>query len=81
VRDFLANKEIVTRAVPAARIALDLGAPLSSNLALLGFLSAFEGEPFGYEVLRQTVTQISPDRFREKNLSVFDAGHQQGQKA
>jgi indolepyruvate ferredoxin oxidoreductase beta subunit len=81
VREFLARKEIVSRAVPAAKIALDLGAPLSSNLALLGFFSAFEGEPFGYETLKRTITQISPDRFREKNLSVFDAGHQQGQKA
>jgi indolepyruvate ferredoxin oxidoreductase beta subunit len=80
VRAFLDKKEIVSRALPASKIARDLGAPLSLNLALLGFFSAFESEPFGYEALRQTVTQISPDRFREKNLSVFDAGHQQGQK-
>jgi indolepyruvate ferredoxin oxidoreductase beta subunit len=81
VRAFLDRREIVSRALAAGKIALDLGVPLASNLALLGFFSAFEGEPFGYEALRQTVTQISPERFREKNLSVFDAGHQQGQKA
>jgi indolepyruvate ferredoxin oxidoreductase beta subunit len=81
VRAFLARKEIVSRAVPAAKIARDLGAPLSSNLALLGFFSVFEDQPFGFEALRRTITQISPDRFREKSLSVFDAGHQQGKKA
>jgi indolepyruvate ferredoxin oxidoreductase beta subunit len=80
VRAFLARKEIVSRAVPAAKIAMDLGAPMSSNLALLGLFSVFEGEPFSYEALRQTITQISPERFREKNLAVFDAGHQQGQE-
>jgi hypothetical protein len=30
--------------------------------------------------LRQTVAQISPDRFRDKNLSIFDAGHQEAKK-
>jgi indolepyruvate ferredoxin oxidoreductase, beta subunit len=80
VKDFLARKEIVSRAVPADKIALDLGAPMSSNLALLGFFSAFEDKPFGYDTLKQTLTQISPDRFREKNLSIFDAGHQEGKK-
>ena len=81
VRDFLARKGIVSRAVPAGKISLDLGAPMSSNLALLGFFSAFEDSPFDYDTLKQTVTQISPDRFREKNLSIFDAGHQKGKKA
>jgi indolepyruvate ferredoxin oxidoreductase, beta subunit len=81
VRDFLARKGIVSRAVPAGKIALDLGAPMSSNLALLGFFSAFEGKPFDYDTVKQTLTQISPDRFREKNLLVFDAGYQEGKKA
>jgi indolepyruvate ferredoxin oxidoreductase beta subunit len=80
VRSFLAKKEIIPRSVPASRIALDLGAPMSSNLALLGFFSAFEDKPFDVENLRQTIGNISPDRFRDKNLSIFDAGHQQGKK-
>jgi indolepyruvate ferredoxin oxidoreductase beta subunit len=81
VRSFLERKEIISRAIPASRIALDLGAPMSSNLALLGFCSGYEDNPFDYDNLRQTVATISPDRFREKNLSIFDAGHQQAQKA
>jgi indolepyruvate ferredoxin oxidoreductase beta subunit len=80
VRGFLASKEITGRAVPAARIAMELGAPMSSNLALLGFFSAYEDNPFDYETLRQTVAHISPDRFRDKNLSIFDAGHQEAKK-
>ena len=80
VRGFLAKREIISRAVPAGKIALDLGAPMSSNLALLGFFSAFEDKPFDYETLSQTVGQISPDRFRDKNLSIFDAGYHEGKK-
>jgi indolepyruvate ferredoxin oxidoreductase beta subunit len=53
---------------------------MSSNLALLGFFSAFEDEPFDYENLRQTIGKISPDPFRDKNLSIFDAGYQEGKK-
>jgi Pyruvate/2-oxoacid:ferredoxin oxidoreductase gamma subunit len=80
VRGYLAEKEITGRAVSAGKIALDMGAPMSSNLALLGFCSAYEDNPFDYETLRRTVAQISPDRFRDKNLSIFDAGHQEGNK-
>ncbi|HZD43888.1 MAG TPA: indolepyruvate oxidoreductase subunit beta, partial [Methanomicrobiales archaeon] len=54
VRAFLTRREIVHRVLAADKIARDLGAPLSSNLALLGFFSAFEGKPFDYEALRQT---------------------------
>jgi len=80
VRSFLARKQIVPRSVPAGRIALDLGAPMSSNLALLGFCSAFEDSPFDDENLRKTIGNISPDRFKDKNLSIFDAGYQAGKK-
>jgi indolepyruvate ferredoxin oxidoreductase beta subunit len=80
VKDFFTRKEIVSRAVLAGKIALALGAPMSSNLALLGFFSAFEDKPFDHDTLKQTITQISPDRFREQNLSIFDAGHQEGKK-
>jgi len=81
VRGFLVKKEIISRAVPAGKIAMDLGAPMSSNLALLGFFSAYEDNPFDCETLRRIVAQISPDRFRDKNLSIFDAGHQEGKKS
>ena len=33
-------------ALPAGKIALDLGAPVSSNLAMIGFFAAFHHEPF-----------------------------------
>jgi indolepyruvate ferredoxin oxidoreductase beta subunit len=74
VKDYLAQKEIMCRGVPATSIAVAIGAALSSNLAPLGYFSAFEGGPFNHDELRETIAKISPDRFRDNNLKVFDAG-------
>jgi indolepyruvate ferredoxin oxidoreductase beta subunit len=74
VRLFLERKLITYRSVSAGAIAQELGAPLSSNLALLGFFSGFDDALFSHSELRATITKISPERFREKNLKIFDAG-------
>jgi len=76
VRAFLEKMEITYHAVAASELAGGLGAPLSSNLALLGYFSALDQGPVNQEELRRTIDQISPDRFKEKNLMVFDAGLQ-----
>jgi indolepyruvate ferredoxin oxidoreductase beta subunit len=78
VKAFLEKREITYRSVPAGTIALDLGAPLCTNLALLGYFTAFNEGPTTQEELRKTVESISPDRFREINLKVFEAGLQKG---
>ena len=78
VTGYLREKGIVSRAVPAGELAMALGSPLASNLALLGFFSAFQEGPFSYPELRETIDRISPDRFKEKNFLVFDAGHERG---
>jgi len=74
VRVFLEKKQITCHSVPADAIAKELGAPLSSNLALLGFFSGFDDALFSHAELRATITKISPERVREKNLRIFDAG-------
>ena len=73
-RRFLDKKQITYRSIPADAIAQKLGAPLSSNLALLGYFSAFDDAPFGHQELRAVIERISPERFKEKNLAIFDAG-------
>ncbi len=74
VRVFLDRKGIIYRSLPARAIAQQMGAPLSSNLALLGFFSAFEDAPFTHAEVRDVIANISPNRFKEKNLDIFDAG-------
>ena len=78
VRAFLDKREILYRAVSAGAIALKLGAPRSSNLALLGFFSALNEGPVSYAELRQTIDKISPKEFKDINLKVFEAGYDKG---
>ena len=78
VKAYLDNIEASYRSVPAGKLAMDLGAPMSSNLALIGFFSAFGEGPFDHDELRETVDTVSPDRFKEINLKVFDAGFEMG---
>ena len=77
---YLEKIKIVSQSMPAGKLAMDLGAPMSTNLALLGFFSAFDDGPLGREELRKTVEAVSPERFKEINLKVFDAGFDRGAK-
>lgn len=81
VKSFLDKKGISSRAVPATAMAREMGAPLSSNLVLLGFFSAFDQGPVSHQEIRKTIEKISPDRVREINLKVFDAGYEKGRPA
>ena len=74
VRGYLEKERIVCHAVSAGPIAQALGAPGALNLALLGFFSGFNGALFNPSEMRDTIAKISPDRAREKNLLIFDAG-------
>jgi indolepyruvate ferredoxin oxidoreductase beta subunit len=78
VKEVLDKREIIYRSIPAGTIAQELDAPMSSNLVLLGYFSAFGEGPVGHEGLRATIENISPDRFREINLKVFDEGLRRG---
>jgi indolepyruvate ferredoxin oxidoreductase beta subunit len=78
VKDFLVKRGIISRSISAGIMAQGLGAPLSSNLALLGYFVAFDEGPLGHEELRATVENISPEQFKEINLRLFEAGLQKG---
>jgi indolepyruvate ferredoxin oxidoreductase, beta subunit len=75
VKGFLGDRHIASRGVPASLIAQELGAPRSSNLALLGFFAAFGEGPLAYVELKSIIEKISPKRFKEINSAVFEAGY------
>ena len=79
VKGYLDKKNIVYRSIPAEAIAQQLGAPRSSNLALLGYFSAFDEGPMSYREIRMTIEKISPRRFKDLNLKVFEAGCKKGE--
>mmetsp|Transcript_3564 Transcript_3564/g.2155 ORF Transcript_3564/g.2155 Transcript_3564/m.2155 type:complete len:188 (-) Transcript_3564:637-1200(-) len=72
VKSYLEKNKIDYCSMLAGKVAVELDAPMSSNLALIGFFSAFDDGPFSYQELRDTVESVSPDRFKELNLKVFD---------
>lgn len=77
---YLDKMGIRYRCLPAGKIAMELGAPMSSNLAMLGYFSAFENSIFAPGEFKATIAQVSPDRFRSVNLKVFEAGLRHGAK-
>lgn len=80
VKGYLDMMGIECRNIAAGKIAMEMGAPMSTNLTLLGFFSAFKVGPLSYEELRETIDKVSPDRFRPLNLKAFDVGYQRGAK-
>ena len=78
VKAFLHKRGISYHSMPAGTLAMELGAPLCANLALLGYFSAFGEGPANHEELKATIEKISPDRFREINLKVYVAGFEKG---
>jgi len=78
VKPYLDKMAIQYYALPAGKIALDLGAPVSSNLAMIGFFAAFHEEPFTVDDFRETIISISPGPFKDINLQVFDKGLSSG---
>ncbi len=76
VASYLEKHNMVCRCTEAGKVAMEHGSPMSSNLALIGFFSAFNEGPFTFADLRETVERISPEKFRETNLKIFDACHQ-----
>lgn len=78
VRPYLDTMEMACHLFPASETAMASGSPMASNLALLGFFAAFRKGPIRGDELRQTIDQVSPDRFRDINLKVFDLGFDKG---
>lgn len=79
VKAYLARRSMEARCLEAGRIASEMGSPLATNLVLLGFFSSFpDVSPFSFESLRDTVKRISPERFRETNVRLFEAGFGKG---
>ena len=78
VKPFLQKNDITLRRIPAGAIAHEHGVPMASNITLLGYFSAFEDGIVNSEELRNIIEKISPEAFREKNLLLFDAGHERG---
>ncbi len=75
VSEYLSENHIAAHSFPADTIALELGSPRSANLALIGYAVSMPEMPFGHDDIRTTIERVTPSRFREVNLQVFEAGY------
>jgi Pyruvate/2-oxoacid:ferredoxin oxidoreductase gamma subunit len=80
VAPYLSDHGITSFAMEAGKTAFDLGAPRSTNLAMVAFFAAFGQGPLDADALRETVRSMSPDPVKEINLKIFDTCLEQGKK-
>jgi len=64
-------------AVPATRMAEELGNKMMANVVILGFLTAVTGA-VSLDAVRATVAETVPARSRENNVAAFNKGYDYG---
>jgi len=64
----------------AAKKAMELGSPRSTNLAMVAFYAAFGYGPLSADDLRATVDAMSPGPFKKTNLNIFDVCYETGRQ-
>jgi indolepyruvate ferredoxin oxidoreductase beta subunit len=81
IRNYLRDNGIELHIFSADRIAVEMGSVQSTNIALIGFASAHPKFPFPHEKLRQSIDRVTPLKFREMSLKIFDKGFLEGEKS
>jgi len=74
IHDLLNERNIQLRRYDASDLALKLKAPVVLNLILIGFAAGHADFPLPAETIREAVTDVSPERFRDLNLKAFELG-------
>ncbi|MFB3885062.1 MAG: 2-oxoacid:acceptor oxidoreductase family protein [Thermodesulfobacteriota bacterium] len=80
IKDYLKEKGIEVYVFGADQIAAEMGSGQSANIALISFASVHPRFPFSPEKLRQSIENVTPSKFREISLKIFDKGFLEGQK-
>jgi 2-oxoglutarate ferredoxin oxidoreductase subunit gamma len=75
----VAAPDVKVYAIPATRIAENLGKKMVQNIVMTGFFGAISGV-LQRESLRQAVEDSVPAAFAELNRTAFDAGYEYGLK-
>jgi len=80
IRAYLNERGIEIYTFGADQAAREMGSVQSANVALIGFASAHSRFPFSYDRLRVSIERVTPQRFREVSLRIFDRGFLEGKK-
>lgn len=80
IKEYLKEKGIETYIFGADQLARDMGSVQSVNIAMIGFASSHPRFPFSHEKLGGAIERVTPQRFREVSLKIFDKGFAEGGK-
>jgi len=80
INAYLKEKGIETYVFGADHLAREMGSVQSANIALIGFAAAHARFPFPCERLREAIEKVTPLRFRESSLKIFEKGFSEGRK-
>lgn len=78
---YLKEKEIEAYVVGADQLAREMASPQSANIALIGFATCHPRFPFPHDKLRDAIERVTPQKFREVSLKIFEKGFLEGQKS
>ena len=81
IRTYLKENGIETYVVGADQLAREMGSIQSANIALIGFATAHQRFPFPHDKLRDAIEQVTPQKFREVSLKIFEKGFAEGRKS
>ena len=81
IRTYLKEKGIGTYIFGADRFAKEMGSVQSANIALISFATAHPRFPFPQDKLRDAIERVTPAKFREVSLKIFEKGFLEGQKS
>ncbi|MCX7857262.1 MAG: 2-oxoacid:acceptor oxidoreductase family protein [Deltaproteobacteria bacterium] len=80
VKEALNKRKISVYTLDADGIAREGGLYQASNMAILGFFSSLNIEPFTYENLKGAILERLKGKMVEKNLLVFERGFELGRE-
>jgi indolepyruvate ferredoxin oxidoreductase beta subunit len=81
IKSYLREEGIETYVFGADQLSRDMGSAHSANIALIGFATAHPRFPFPHDRLKGAIEKVTPRKFREVSLSIFEKGLAEGQRA
>jgi indolepyruvate ferredoxin oxidoreductase beta subunit len=74
IQRYLEEREVGVQALPAGRLALEMGYPLGTNLILLGAAEGLNWVPFTKDEIEEVISEISRPDLVKPNLEGFHRG-------
>jgi len=80
IKAHLNEKGIEVYVFGAEQLAREMGSVQSVNIVMIGFASAHPRFPFSQEKLRAAIERVTPTRFKDSSLRIFDKAFAEGRK-